>query len=128
ATQYLARTLNINEPESERAMSRATASKDPVHRLVIYRPKPGSLAALEAIVTRHGSVLRQVGLITDEPVRVYRATDIRKPDGVFLVEAFVWRDGAAADIAHQTPEVMAVWETMGPHLDDMTLITLDPIG
>lgn len=110
-------------------MSRATASKDPVRRLVIYRPKPGSLAALEAIVIRHGPVLRQTGLITDDPVRVYRAADIRKPDGeAFLVEEFVWRDGAAADVAHQTPEVMAVWETMGPHLADMTLLTLDPIG
>lgn len=110
-------------------MSRASDSKDPVHRLVIYRPKADSLAALEAIVKQHGSVLRKVGLITDDPVRVYRGTDLRKPDaGPFLVEQFVWRDGAASDIAHQTPEVMAVWETMGPHLADMTLITLDAIG
>jgi quinol monooxygenase YgiN len=104
-------------------------SKDPVHRMVIYRPKPGSLEALEAIVKRHGPVLRQTGLITDAPVLVYRATDIRKPDaGAFIVEHFVWRDGPAADTAHQTPEVMAVWETMGPHLADMSLITLDPIA
>jgi len=109
-------------------MSRSPASNGPVRRLVLYRPKPGHLDALEAIVTRHGPVLRQVGLITDDPVRVFRATDIRKPDGAFLTEEFVWRDEAASDIAHQTPEVMAVWETMGPHLDDMTLITLDPIG
>ena len=99
----------------------------PVNRLVIYRPKPGKLAELEAIVKQHGSVLRKVGLITDDPVRVYRGTDLRKPDGAFLVESFHWRDGSAADLAHQTPEVMAVWETMGPHLDDMTLITLDAV-
>jgi quinol monooxygenase YgiN len=99
----------------------------PVNRLVIYRPKPGKLAELEAIVKQHGSVLRKVGLITDDPVRVYRGTDLRKPDGAFLVENFHWRDGSAADLAHQTPEVMAVWETMGPHLDDMMLITLDAV-
>ena len=110
-------------------MSRASDSKDPVHRLVIYRPKAGSLTALEALVKQHGPVLRRTGLLTDDPVRVYRASDLRAPEaGAFLVEEFVWRDGAASDIAHQTPEVMAVWETMGPHLDDMTLITLDPIG
>jgi hypothetical protein len=102
-------------------------SKDPVHRLVIYHPKAGQLAALEAIVSRHGDVLRRVGLITDDPVRVYRGTDLRKPGGTFLVEQFLWRDGSASDVAHQTPEVMAVWETMGPHLDDMTLITLEPL-
>lgn len=110
-------------------MSRPSDSKDPVTRLVMYRPKPGSLAALEAIVRQHGPVLRRTGLITDEPVRVYRGSDIRQPGGEgFLVEQFVWRDGAAANLAHQTPEVMAVWETMGPHLADMTLITLEPIG
>jgi hypothetical protein len=110
-------------------MSPASDSKDPVHRLVIYRPKPGSLAALEAIVAQHGPVLRKIGLITDAPVQLYRGSDLRKPDdGPFLVEQFVWRDGQAANVAHQTPEVMAVWETMGPHLADMTLITLDAIG
>jgi hypothetical protein len=107
----------------------SSASTAPVHRLVIYRPKAGKLAELEAIVKQHGSVLRKVGLITDEPVQVHRGTDLRKPDaGPFLVESFHWRDGSAADIAHQTPEVMAVWETMGPHLDDMTLITLDAVA
>jgi len=112
-------------------MSRPSSAEStgPVHRLVIYRPKPGKLAELEAIVKQHGSVLRKVGLITDEPVQVHRGTDLRKPEaGQFLVETFHWRDGGAADLAHQTPEVMAVWETMGPHLDDMTLITLDGIA
>jgi hypothetical protein len=105
----------------------ASPSKDPVHRLVIYHPKAGKLAELEAIVTRHGSVLRKSGLITEDPVRVYRGTDLRKPDQVFLVEQFFWRDGSASDVAHQIPEIMAVWETMGPHLDDMKLVTLEAL-
>lgn len=110
------------------ARTSSSASSTPVNRLVIYRPKAGKLGELEAIVRRHGAVLRKAGLITDDPVRVYRGTDLRKPDAEqFLVESFHWRDGSAADIAHQTPEVMAVWETMGPHLDDMTLITLDAV-
>jgi len=109
-------------------MSQASSSRDPVNRVVIYRPKPGQLAELEAIVTRHGAVLRKVGLITDDPVRVFRAREPRKPEaGTFLVEHFRWRDGAASDIAHQTPDVMAVWETMGAHLQDMTLTTLEPL-
>jgi hypothetical protein len=110
-------------------MHPAKTSKAHVNRLVNYRPTAGKLAALEAIVAQHGAVLRKVGLITDEPVRVQRGTDLRKPEaGAFLVEHFQWRDGSAANIAHQTPEVMAVWETMGPHLEDMTLITLEPIA
>jgi hypothetical protein len=110
-------------------MSQPNPSNDPVDRLVIYRPKAGKLVALEALVAQHGSVLRKVGLITDSPVQVHRGTDLRKPEaGPFLVERFQWRDGSAANLAHQTPEVMAVWETMGPHLEDMTLITLEPIA
>jgi hypothetical protein len=102
----------------------------PVHRLVIYRPKAGKTAELEAILRKHGPVLRATGLITDVPVRLFRAGDLRRhgePEPYF-VETFEWRDGAAADIAHQTPEVMAVWETMGPFLESMTLTTLEALA
>jgi hypothetical protein len=101
----------------------------PVHRLVIYRPKEGHNDQLLAILEKHGPVLRQVGLITDEPVRVFRASDLRR-DGEaapYFIETFQWKDEAASNLAHQTPEVMAVWETMGPHLESMTLTTLDPV-
>ena len=99
-----------------------------VNRLVIYRPVAGKLAELEAIVRKHGSVLRKSGLLADQPVRVWRGTDLRKPEaGTFLVENFHWKDGTSADTAHQLPEVMAVWETMGPHMESMTLTTLEAI-
>src|SRR6266852_4737937 len=106
---------------------RATSKPGPVNRLVIYRPKKGKESALEPILHQHGPVLRRSGLITDEPVRLWRATDLRRegePEPYF-VEIFQWRDENASDIAHQTPEVMAVWETMGPHLEGMTLTTLE---
>jgi quinol monooxygenase YgiN len=104
----------------------------PVNRLVIYRPKPGMLEALTAIVRQHGPVLRKTGLITDEPVRVHLATDLARGGAAapptYLVETFQWRDESASDTAHQTPEVMAVWETMGPLLEGMTLSTLEPLS
>ena len=104
-------------------------SSAPVNRLVIYRPKRGSFDALKAILVRHGPTLRGTGLITNEPVKLWVASDLRRhgePEPYF-VESFQWRDGQASDIAHQTPEVMAVWETMGPHLESMTLTTLEPL-
>lgn len=102
---------------------------NPVHRLVTYRPKAGQADALLAILQMHGLVLRKVGLITDEPVRIYRATDLRREGTAepYFVEEFHWKDAQSSDVAHQTPEVMAVWETMGPHLQDMTLTTLEPL-
>ena len=102
----------------------------PVNRLVIYRPKADHHAALEAILRKHGPVLRATGLITPEPVRLSKATDLLR-GGVtvpYFVETFQWRDENAADSAHQIPAVMAVWETMGPHLETMTLTTLDPLA
>jgi hypothetical protein len=119
---YLARRLNITSTEIPRM-------SNPVNRLVIYRPKAGSHDQLLAILRQHGPTLRKTGLITDEPVRLFGATDLRR-DGSpepYFIETFQWKDAQAADVAHQTPEVMAVWETMGPHLAGMTLTTLAPL-
>ena len=107
----------------------ASSEPGPVNRLVIYRPKKGKESDLEAILKKHGPALRSTGLITDEPVRLWRATDLRR-DGaaeLYFVESFQWRDEKASDVAHQTPEIMAVWETMGAHLEGMTLTTLEPL-
>jgi hypothetical protein len=102
----------------------------PVNRLVVYRPKPGHHDRLLAILETHGPVLRRVGLLTDEPVRLFRASDLRREGAPapYFIETFQWRDAQASDLAHQTPEVMAVWETMGPHLESMTLTTLEPLA
>ena len=106
------------------------SNSPPVHRLVIYRPKHGHYDPLKAILLEHGPTLAKTGLITGEPVKLWSATDLRR-DGApepYFVESFFWRDRDASDRAHETPEVMAVWETMGPHLEGMTLTTLEALG
>ncbi len=104
------------------------ANRSPVNRLVIYRPKQGKESGLEAILRKHGPTLRDTGLLTNEPVRLWRVTDLGK-DGSpsYFMETFQWRDEKAADTTHQIPEVMAVWETMGAYIEEMTLTTLEPI-
>ena len=106
-----------------------TDPSKPVHRLVIYRPKQGHYDQLAAILRTHGPTLRKSGLLTDDAVRLWAATDLRR-DGAatpYFVETFHWRNGTTADKAHELPEIMAVWETMGPHLEDMTLTTLESL-
>lgn len=110
-----------DHPERPRANPDA-----PVANIVIYRPKPGKEAELLALVKKHEPALRKVGLVTAEPFRVWKAYDIRKQREQFI-EYFVWKDGRGSDIAHQTPEVMAVWEPMGPVLEDMTICEVEPI-
>ncbi len=98
----------------------------PVANMVTYVPKAGKEAELLALVRRHETALRKVGLVTGEPFKVWKAYDIRKQREQFI-EFFVWKDGKSSDIAHQTPEVMAVWEPMGPVLEDLTICEVEPL-
>jgi quinol monooxygenase YgiN len=98
----------------------------PVRNIVTYVPKPGKEAELLALVKKHEPALRQVGLVTAEPFQVYKAFDIRKKRVTFI-EQFTWTDGRASDTAHQTPEVMAVWEPMGPILEELTICEVEPV-
>jgi quinol monooxygenase YgiN len=97
----------------------------PVTNIVTYVPKPGKEAELLALVKKHEPALRKVGLVTAEPFKVWKAFDIRK-ERVSFIEYFQWKDGNASDTAHQTPEVMAVWEPMGPVLEELTICEVEP--
>jgi quinol monooxygenase YgiN len=98
----------------------------PVTNIVTYVPKQGKAAELLELVKKHEQALREVGLVTSEPFRVWKAYDIRKQREQFI-EYFVWKDGQASDVAHQTPEVMAVWEPMGPVLEEMTICEVEQL-
>lgn len=98
----------------------------PVFNIVTYVPKTGKEAELLALVKKHEGALRGVGLVTAEPFKVWKAFDIRKKR-VSFIEHFQWKDGRSSDLAHQTPEVMAVWEAMGPVLEELTICEVEPI-
>lgn len=98
----------------------------PVANIVTYIPKQGKEAELLALIKKHEPALRKVDLVTSESFRVWRAYDIRKQRELFY-EHFVWKNGAASDVAHQTPEVMAVWEPMGPVLEELTICEVEPV-
>jgi hypothetical protein len=97
--------------------------------LCIYRPKPGSADQLLGLCRKHAPALRASGLVTDEPVRLYRATDIVRHGSAepYFVETFEWKAADSPEIAHQSPEIMSVWEPMGNHLAELTIIMLEPI-
>ncbi len=96
----------------------------PVPMMVTYTPKEGKETELLELVRKHGPALRGVGLITGEPVKIWRATDIRSGQVAF-VETFEWKNSGSAEVAHQTPEIMAVWEPMGPILADLKLTRIE---
>lgn len=98
----------------------------PVTNIVTYVPKAGKEDALYALVKKHEAALRAADLVTAEPFRVWKAFDIRKHRSSFI-EYFQWKNGRVSDLAHQTPEVMAVWEPMGPILEDLTICEVEAL-
>lgn len=70
--------------------------------IVAYRPLPGCEQALEALARTHVPFLRGLGLATNRPEILLRATD-----GTIL-EVFEWRDGGI-EAAHTHPKMGALW-------------------
>ncbi|MCC6999500.1 MAG: hypothetical protein IT370_33145 [Deltaproteobacteria bacterium] len=102
-------------------------SNSPKTVLVRYQPKPGQETALLALVRAHHPVLTRIGLAGPMQPQLWTATD-KRSGGRALLELFQWRDAAASELAHHTPEVMAVWESMGPLLESMSISELEPVA
>lgn len=93
------------------------AAKKPVTMICTYRPKPGKEKALFELVKKHWPTLHRAGLATSEPALVYRASD-KHMHRDYFVEIFSWVDEKASRTAHESPEVMSVWEPMSPILEN----------
>lgn len=102
------------------------AADDPVTMLVSYYPKKGREGELLALVQGHYPVLRKVGLASEMKPKIWQATD-KRSGAKYFIEMFQWANAEASDLAHQTPEVMAVWEPMGNVLETMTLTAVEEI-
>ena len=97
-----------------------------VPTLVIYRPKVGKENEMQLLVEKHWPTLSRLGLVTNDPAKIWRATG--KDDRPYFVEIFSWKDERSSDVAHQTPEVMAVWEPMGGILENLEIAKIEPVA
>jgi len=95
--------------------------------LVSYYPKAGKERELLSLLQEHWPTFDRLGLVTAMQPQLWRAYDIRARREYF-VEMFECKDGNSSDVAHQSPEVMAIWEPMGPLLDNLQLSELDLLG
>ncbi|WP_349407711.1 hypothetical protein [Pseudalkalibacillus sp. SCS-8] len=74
--------------------------------IALYQPKEGKKDELLKIIEDHTPLLRREGLITEfEPVL------LKSENGTYL-ELFQWKSIAAKDAAHQSEQVMTLWEKM----------------
>jgi hypothetical protein len=82
-----------------------------------YRVREGARDQFLELLRRHWPTLREAGLATEEPAVHFEAVssgkDQHDEQGITFVEIFSWAEDGSADLAHRSPEVMAVWEPMG---------------
>lgn len=94
--------------------------------LVLYRVKKGKEAEFLPLMKGHAPALKKSGLITADGVKAWGAKNIR--DGRFCyAELFYWKDKDGGEVAHQSPDIMKVWEPMTPLLDELEIMALQPI-
>lgn len=75
-----------------------------------YRVRRGREAEFERLLSRHWPTLRALDLVTAQPPQHFRGSEA---DGApVFVEIFGWSSAEAAGLAHEHPEVMAIWEPM----------------
>ena len=95
-----------------------------VSMVVVYRVKAGREGEFLPLLKAHWPALSRLGLATAEPAKALRG---RTKDGkTVFIETFQWANESAPGVAHQTPEVMKIWEPMGAMLEGMDLIQVEP--
>jgi hypothetical protein len=106
-------------------MSKPTSSNVNV---VVYKVKEGKDAEFSALLKKHWPTLDAAGLVTSEPAKFWRGKNIRSESkGTTWVELFAWKDESSPQVAHQMPEVLAIWEPMTPLLEGMDILHVDPV-
>ena len=82
----------------------------PATVICLYRVAPGREGEFTSLLKRHWPTLRSLDLVTDSPPQHYRGAE--QDGGPLFVEIFNWKSEEASRMAHEHPEVMAIWEPM----------------
>ncbi len=78
--------------------------------ICFYRVQPGREAEFRELLARHWPALRRLGLVTERPPQHFLGAE--RNGGPLIVEIFEWTGADAAEVAHEHPDVMAIWEPM----------------
>ena len=83
--------------------------------MATYRVQSGKESEFEALLVRHWPTLSELGLVSEDPAQLYKGGEEGAP---VYYELFSWRSAEAVGVAHETPEVMAIWEPMGALVEE----------
>jgi hypothetical protein len=87
--------------------------------IACYRPKPGKVEALKALMKTHLPRLKAEGLVTDR-----RSIIMEAADGT-IIEVFEWLSAAAIQNAHTNPQVLKMW---GEYAEVCDYVSLDSLA
>jgi hypothetical protein len=76
----------------------------------LYRVSRGNEGRFTDLLKRHWPTLHSLGLVTDDRPLHYRGAE--REGAPLFVEIFRWKSEDASQLAHEHPEVMAIWEPM----------------
>ena len=85
------------------------AKSNPQVVVCTYRVKAGCERDFIGLLKRHWPTLKKLGLVDEQPRMTLRGRDT--DEATCFVEIFAWKD-RGFEIAHQHPEVLALWEPM----------------
>ncbi len=77
-----------------------------------YRVQPDHEDSFQELLERHWITLHALGFVTEGKPTIFRSVD----NPPTYVEIFTWVEGGF-DLAHEHPDVIAVWEQMDPLLE-----------
>lgn len=89
---------------------------EPTTVIATYRVQKAREKEFLELLERHHPTLVELGLATATPPTIYRHVDGAGAPTYF--EIFTWAKADAANVAHETPEVMAIWEPMGALVEE----------
>ena len=89
--------------------------------IAAFKPKPGMEEELEQVIADRLPLLRRLGLATDR-VNI----TMRSANGTIL-DVSEWTDDAAVERAHETPEVLELWDRFEACSEYVKLESLDEI-
>ncbi|MBI1816786.1 MAG: hypothetical protein HYR72_17540 [Deltaproteobacteria bacterium] len=80
--------------------------------ICLYRVRKGNERKFVKLLQRHWPTLRRFGLVTAARPKHFRGVEQGGRAYPIFVEIFDWKNARAAQMAHEHPEVMAIWEPM----------------
>lgn len=86
-----------------------------------YWVRPECEDEFRSLFAQNWPTMRRLGFVTEDPPTLLRSSE----DPPVYVEIFNWTPGSL-EPAHRHPEVLKVWEAMGPLVEDREDVKLIP--